>query len=229
MGGLTGKKKVQVETTVPPATLEALKVLAANPTLTFSQAADAINLELTTYGIEFTAQEVELYRSTRYNNYFLNSKTNVVQLETIEITHPAFSKVYRCVRNATKGITATLEGGGTAVFDYYPMKISAQHAHEDLDQSITISFGDLGEILPIELDRVMTYAGGLDIKPSLKYRVYRSDDLSRPLYGPLVLEVEAFNFDRYGATFEAKAPSINMTKTGEIYNIARFPGLVGFI
>lgn len=224
-----GKKKQQTEKVVPAATLAALRVRAHNPTLTHTQVANEVNDALVTYGIVFTAQEVEVYRLSRFNDYFLNSKTNVVQVETIELTHPAFTKVYRLVRNATKGVTVTLETGGTAVFEYYPMKISAQHAREDLDQTISITFGDLGTILPLELDRVMTYSGGMEIKPVVKYRIYRSDDYTAPLYGPLTLEAEAFTFDKYGATFEAKAPSINLTKTGEIYNIARFPGLVGFL
>lgn len=227
LGG--GKKQQEAEQKVPPATLDALRTTAVNPNLNFTEAATAVNLVLASYDITVTAQEIELYRNARYAQFFLNSRSNIVQLETVEISHPAFSKIYRIVRNASKGITATLEGGGTAVFDYYPMKIVPQHARDDLDQTISISFGDLGEILPGEMDRVMTYPGGMEIKPTVKYRVYRSDDLGRPLYGPLNLEVSAFTFDRQGVTFEAKAPSVNLTKTGEIYSINRFPGLAGFV
>lgn len=224
-----GKPKSQAENSVPPATLEALRVIARDPTLTYQEAADDVNDVLVTYGIVVTAQDIELYRIIEYNRYFLASRTTVVQLETIEISHPAFSKTYRVVRNATKGVTVRLETGGTASFEYYPLKIVPKAARDDLDQNITITFGDLGEILPLELDRVMNYAGGMDIKPVVKYRVYRSDDLDHVLYGPLVLEVEAFTFNREGSTFDAKAPSLNLTRTGEIYSLTRFPGLRGFL
>lgn len=166
---------------------------------------------------------------SRYSDYFLNSRSSVVQLELIEISHPGFTQTYRAVRNAVKGVTVTLETGGTAFFEYYPLKIVPQSSRDDLDHSISLTFGDLGEILPKELDAVMKYPKGQDIKPTVKYRVYRSDDLSSPLYGPLLLEVEAFTFDKQGATFEAKAPSINLTRTGEIYSLTRFPALRGFL
>ena len=167
---------------------------------------------------------------TAYSQFFLNSRSSVVQLDLIEISHPDFSQTYRIVRNNTSGVTVTLETGATAIFVYYPMKISPQHARDDLDHGLSLTFGDLGEILPLEMDLVMKGTnGGLKTKPIIKYRVYRSDDLTAPLYGPLKLEVEAFTFDKKGCTFEAKAPSVNLTRTGETYSLVRFPMLRGFL
>lgn len=230
MGGKQAQDKAtQIEATVPPATVEALRVLAADPSLTPAEAADEINVILAPYDIVVDQVDVDIYRSQRYVNYFLNSKSSVAQLETVEISHPAFSKVYRIVRNSAAGLDAILENGASAHFDYYPIKLVPQHARDDLDHSISVTFGDLGEILPLELDRVMNYPAGMSTKPVVKYRVYRSDDLSSPLYGPLILEVEAFTFNKEGSTFEAKAPSINLTRTGELYSLTRFPGLRGFL
>lgn len=214
---------------VPPATLEALRVVAADPTLTFAEAAAAVNDVLVAYDIIVTSADIEVYRDLRHAEYFLNSKTSVVQLDTVCIIHPSFSKTYRIVRNAVRGLTAKLETGANVDFEYYPIKIVPNHARDDLDHSITLTFGDLGEILPLELDRVMNTPGGMDIKPTVEYRVYRSDDLASPLYGPLLLEVSAFTFDKYGSTFEARAPSININRTGEAYSLTRFPGLRGFL
>lgn len=230
LGGAAAQDKAsQIASTVPALEVEELRVIAANPTLTTVAAATAANVILAPYDIEVTYLDIDIYRSQRYVNYFLNSKSSVAQLETIEISHPAFSQTYRIVRNAAAGVAVTLENGSSATFDYYPMKLSPQHARDDLDHSISVTFGDLGEILPLELDRVMNYPAGMDIKPVVKYRVYRSDDLSSPLYGPLVLEVEAFTFNKEGSTFEAKAPSINLTRTGEVYSLTRFPALKGFL
>ncbi|MBU0801716.1 MAG: DUF1833 domain-containing protein [Alphaproteobacteria bacterium] len=165
---------------------------------------------------------------TNYAEFFLKSKSSVVQLETLEISHPDFTKVYRIVRNAVQGVTVALENSSLATFDYYPLKIENAGIRNDLDQSITINLGDLGEVLPKELDEVSSN-NGFSTKPTVVYRTYRSDDLSRPLFGPVVLEVTTFAFNREGSSFEAKAPSLNITKTGEVYKIDRFPMLRGFL
>ena len=165
---------------------------------------------------------------TTYAEFFLKSKSSVVQLETLEISHPDFTKVYRIVRNAVQGVSVSLENGSIQSFDYYPLKIENAGIRNDLDQSITINLGDLGEVLPKELDEVSSN-NGFSVKPTVVYRTYRSDDLSRPLFGPVLLEVTTFAFNREGSSFEAKAPSLNITKTGEIYKIDRFPMLRGFL
>ena len=163
-----------------------------------------------------------------YSEFFLNSKSSVVQLELMEISHPNFTKVYRVVRNAVKGVSVTLETGAVVAFDYYPMRIENNGSKDDLDQSFTVTLGDLGEVLPKELDSVAA-AGGYGVKPVVTYRTYRSDDLTKPLFGPVVLEVESFAFNREGSTFTAKAPSLNINKTGELYKLERFPMLRGFL
>lgn len=161
--------------------------------------------------------------------YFLNSRSDVVSLETIEISHPSFTKVYRLVRNKTDGLTATLEDGVTqATFDWYPLRITELGDQLDLDTGIRIDFGDLGEVVPLELDEIAK-ADTLHIKPTVIYRAWRSDDLSAPLIGPLVFEAPAFSFAKEGASFEATAPYTNRTRTGEIYNLTRFFMLRGFL
>jgi len=165
---------------------------------------------------------------TTYAEFFLKSKSSVVQLETLEISHPDFTKVYRIVRNAVQGVSVSLENFSIKSFDYYTLKIENAGIRNELDQSITINLGDLGEVLPKELDEVSSN-NGFSVKPTVVYRTYRSDDLSRPLFGPVLLEVTTFAFNREGSSFEAKAPSLNITKTGEIYKIDRFPMLRGFL
>lgn len=165
---------------------------------------------------------------TTYAEFFLNSKSSVIQLETIEISHPNFTKVYRIVRNSVNGIEVTLESNETVTFDYYPLSIENSGVRDDLDQSIRINLGDLGEVLPKELDEVSSN-DGFGIRPTVVYRTYRSDDLTKPLFGPVLLEIVNFAFNREGSTFEAKAPSLNINKTGEFYKIERFPMLRGFL
>lgn len=161
-------------------------------------------------------------------SYFLDSDKNVVRLELLEFSHPSFTQVYRKVRNARDGVTVTLETAEVATFDYYPMQITELTDQADLDSGIRISFGDLGEVVPRELDAAFA-ADTMDVKPTVVYRAYRSDDLNAPLIGPVVLEAPTFSFNREGATFEANAPYVNNTKTGETYNLTRFPMLRGFL
>lgn len=163
-----------------------------------------------------------------YSEYFLNSQSGVVQLETIAITHSAFSQTYYLVRNAVNGMTAHLETGIAHDFVYYPLQIQSAGVRDDLDQMITIQLGDLGDTLPMELDRVAN-ANKFYEKPQLKYRVYRSDDLTTPLFGPIILEVQDLSFTKEGCAFTAKAPSLNINRTGSVYALDRFPMLLGFL
>jgi len=161
-------------------------------------------------------------------SYFLGGARTDVRLELVEFSHPSFSQVYRKVRNAAEGVLVTLEDGSAAPFDYYPMSIEAMGNAGNLDTGVRISFGDLGEVLPRELDRV--YADdAMATKPVVLYRVYRSNDLTRPMIGPLRLQATAFSFTSEGATFDAAAPYVNNNKTGETYNLTRFPALRGFL
>ena len=163
-----------------------------------------------------------------YTEFFLSSKSSVVQLETLEISHPDFTQTYRVVRNAVSGVNVTLETAATASFSYYPLRITGVGLRENLDFGLKIDLGDLGEVLPTELDEVAG-ADGYGDKPTVIYRTYRSDDLTAPLFGPILLEVKSFSFNRQGSTFEARAPSLNVNKTGELYTLDRFPMLRGFL
>jgi hypothetical protein len=161
-------------------------------------------------------------------SYFLDSDGRVVRLELIELSHPAFTQTYRRVRNAMDGVLVTLETGAEEWFEYYPMAITELGDQATLDNGVRIDFGDLGEVLPRELDAVYA-ADAMGIKPTVLYRVYRNDDLTSPIIGPLLLEASNFSFKREGASFEASAPYVNNTKTGETYNLTRFGMLRGFL
>lgn len=165
---------------------------------------------------------------SNYSQFFLNSPSSVVQLETVEISHPSFSKIYRIVRNAIQGIVAQLEDNSVVPFDYYPLRLTPTKSSDDLDQVIKTELGDLGQVIPLELDAVNA-AGTFLIKPVFKYRTYRSDDLTGPLFGPLTLQVSNLAFTKQGCSFDAEAPKVNLSSTGEQYTINRFPMMKGFL
>ena len=161
-----------------------------------------------------------------YSEFFLASRSSVIQFETLEISHPSFTRTFRIVRNTAHGLTAT--DGVEMTFDYYPCRIRGIGRRDNLDYGLEIDVGDLGEVLPREMDAIMT-AGTFKTKPTVKYRTWRSDDLSAPLFGPIELEVRRFNFNESGASFEAAAPALNTGKTGRQYTIDLFPSLRGFL
>lgn len=163
-----------------------------------------------------------------YSEFFLNSQSSIVQLDCLEISHSAFAQTYYVVRNATRGVTVTHEDATVHTYDYYPFRASLTGPRDDLDHILRIEFGDLGEILPAEIDAIRS-GDAFDEYPVVRYRTYKSDTLNTVLYGPLLLQVQNFAFKRDGAVFEAKAPSLNVRRTGELYKIARFPMLRGLL
>lgn len=162
-----------------------------------------------------------------YTQFFLNSMSSVVPLETLEISHPSFSQVHNVVRNSTRtGITATLETGVATDFVYYPLQIKPTSSQNDLDQKLQIQLGDLGELVPNEIDNCFA-AGTMLTKPIVNYRVFRSDDLTKPMDGPFRYEITTLSMKQTGSGFAAEAPRLNTSRTGEIYTIDRFPMLAG--
>lgn len=169
---------------------------------------------------------------TSYSQFFLNCSSSIIQLDLIEISHPLFSQIYRIVRNAIAGVTVTLEDLTVQTFAYYPIALSPSGSYNDMDQTLQVSFGDLGQVLPQELDRLISPPGsipGTYTKPTLKYRTYRSDDLSGPLAGPFIFDINNIAFKKEAATLQCSAQRLNLTTTGEVYDMDTFPMLKGFL
>jgi hypothetical protein len=170
-------------------------------------------------------------------DYFLNTPSSTVMLETIEISHPSFSTVYRLVRNHASGITAVTEEAGnpTRTFEYYPFNIEISTSTDDLDYTLKITLGDLGELLPAELDNVFS-AGTINTQPTLIYRAYQWTKTTAspiPLANQIIygepLEIKALAFNREGCAFEASPVLTNSTSVGIRYTADVFEGLRGFI
>jgi len=160
-----------------------------------------------------------------YASFFFAGGVGVVEIELVEISHPSFSETYYLCRNMVQGVTVILEDGVTSqYFEFYPLKITPTGADTDLDQTMEISFGDLGEIIPQELDRVQI-AGTFSTKPVVIYRTYRSDVLTAPMQGPVVFQCQTISHIKEGATLNITAPKLNSLKTGEPYNLDRFTAL----
>jgi hypothetical protein len=158
-------------------------------------------------------------------NYFFNTPSSVVALETIENAHPSFSQTYRVVRN---GFTGLDENGVSRTYTYYPCNIQQATSSDDLDYTLQVTFGDLGEIIPNEIDRVFKDGTG-GVRPTVKYRVYLSDGVTHTLeYSGDELEIKGIACNKDGSTFEASPVTTNTTSIGVRYTVAQFEGLRGF-
>lgn len=157
-------------------------------------------------------------------DFFFSSAPTVVRLDTIEISHDDFSQTYRLVANSgPDGITAD----GDA-YSFCPMRVAPMSATDDLAQSLSIMLGDVGEIIATEINAIWS-ANGLNTRPSLTYRAFRSDDLDAAITGSTrVLEIASVTTTRDGARFEARAPELNQSRTGVLYTVDQFPMLRGF-
>ena len=162
------------------------------------------------------------------SEFFLGSPPSLYQYDCVEITHPNFTQTYRLVRNRSLGLTVTHEGpAGPFDYEYYPMQIKPVGSGADLNQSLNVTLGDLGNIIQKEI-AALTAANKMNIRPVVKFRTYRSDDLTQPMFGPLILEISNVTCSEEGNSFEAHAPRINHVRTGTLYTKEQFPMIAGF-
>ncbi len=162
-------------------------------------------------------------------SYWLSGSPDDVRLQCVEISHPAWSKVYRIVQNHSDGITVQHESGLSFAYEYVPLTIQKGSNSDDLDQEITIGVGDLGEDFPKELDAIRASVNYSKVRPTLNYREYNLSDLTKPQVTILGLEATDYEPKREGAVFVCRAKQMNLTKTGEIYTLDNTPTLRGFV
>lgn len=162
-------------------------------------------------------------------DFWLKGNSEVIRYQCIEVTHFAWLKAYRYVRNHADGISVTHEDGKQYTYAYYPVTVKKSKTDENLDQSITIGVGDLGEEIPQEIDRLRASKAYRLIKPVLNYREYLSTDLTTPVLSVLNLDVTDYQPQKQGAVFICKARQLNLTKTGLVYNFDDMPSLRAFV
>lgn len=113
-------------------------------------------------------------------------------------------------------------------YEYYPARVLPVASDGDMVQALSITLGDVGDVIAAEISNLWE-ANGLGTRPTVTYRGYRSDDLSVPIRGPITLEIQSVTVGAEGSTFEARAPELNASRTGELYTLERFPMLKGFM
>lgn len=160
-------------------------------------------------------------------NFWLMGRHDDVRLECIEIKHPSFSRDYRFVRNHADGVRVRHEDGVYRDYDYLPLTVKAARAASDLQQSLTIGIGDVGEVMPMEIDRLRR-GTHRTVRPTVNYRVYLSSDVANPMSSVRGLEVTDNQPQKQGAVFVCKARELNKTDTSVIFTPNLFRSLAGF-
>lgn len=166
---------------------------------------------------------------SQYVDFYLGASQSVFELHTLQISQVSFSKVYRFQPYYREGLWLREEDGQQQFYQWMPLRLEALEDRGNLDFGLSITVGDLGEVLPDEIQRARD-AGTLVTDPAVvRYRIYRSDNLDSVMYGPITLQAKTITRTEQGAQFDAKAPQVNATKTGMIYRTDLIPTLLGFL
>lgn len=147
-------------------------------------------------------------------------------LESIEISHPKWDKVYRFIVNSNESAVLTHEDGSSYFYEYAPITITRSADAETLEQELNFIFADLGDTIPRLIDAFINDEV-IDL-PVLSYRAYIIGSYENPIFVVRDLEIETINRDWQGVRVDAKAPSLNDSGNGEVYNASSDPSLIGF-
>lgn len=162
-------------------------------------------------------------------NFFFGAPSSTAEVPTLEISQPDFSQVWRVQAKYREGFWARLESGEQVFFQYVPLGLKLLEDRGNLDFGMTVTLGDLGEILPDEIQRAREAGTLRTSPPRVVYRSYRSDDMEKPMFGPVVLQARPITRSPEGSQFDATAPPVNVSKTGRAYRSDEFPMLRGFL
>lgn len=147
-------------------------------------------------------------------------------LESIEISHSKWDKVYRFAVNSNESVILKHEDGSSYLYEYAPISITRSADADTLEQEISFVFGDLGDTIPKLID---SFINDEVIEfPILSYRAYLIDSYENPIFVARNLEIEKINRDWQGTRADAKAPSLNDSGNGEVYSVSTDPSLIGF-
>ena len=160
------------------------------------------------------------------DKFHLDATPSVVMLELIEINHPLWPQPLRYVTNHADGVTVKHEDGLVYNYEFMPVQINKGANSDDLDQTLSITVGDLGQVVP-QLLKIIRDADNFE-RPSVVYRAYSSNHLDSPLQVVKGYEVEDRATDHQATTFNAATKRANSTGTGMFYTVDNFPSLKAF-
>lgn len=156
----------------------------------------------------------------KYRQILCQYNKGLYVIDTIEISHSAFTQTYYLTREPS-GITATTELNDEIEFVGANIDIELNSKKSDLDSNFAFTIQDPTNALDDELDRI---ALENEERIMLTYRAYNSDDLTSPAFY-YYLSVFDVSQKKGVFTINAGADMLNFSRTGEAYTYNRFPML----
>lgn len=160
-----------------------------------------------------------------YKRKLASNPDGQMDFDTLEITHPLFSRRYLLVVGASD-LTATLETGETVTFEGVPMEIAEGGNNNDTDQQASFTLPDVGNLLDDEMSRLPL---GDNSAPVFTFRTYVSTDLSYPARGPVTYDLQSLTQSKGVFTADVGVPRLNERQTGLLMTPQEIPLLRGIL
>lgn len=157
--------------------------------------------------------------------FLASAPQNIRSIQTIELSHPAMSKVWRLWREPYVGAITTEAGVVEVLPANLDIKLAGTEGNLDQKFDINLDTTDINDEFRREMDLIP-----LDTTEKVRavYREYLSDDLAT-VQTEAVLQVETVAYRIGAATLSAVSPRLNVTRTGENYIPRDIPMLRGFL
>lgn len=160
-----------------------------------------------------------------YKRKLASNPDGQLDFDTVEITHPLFSKRYLLVVG-TSPLTAALETGETVTFEGVPMEVVEGGNNNDTDQQASFTLPDVGNLLDDEMARLpLGYEGA----PVFTFRSFVSTDLSYPARGPVTYDLQTLTQSKGVFTADVGVPRLNERQTGILMTPEEIPLLRGIL
>lgn len=143
-------------------------------------------------------------------------------IQQISFSHSAIAPMHLWTEPGAG--TVVTEGGATITvsgLDNLRIRPPGSPVHLDQALDITLSTVDPADTFRRALDAIPL---DTDERIQVVYREYLSNDLSMPM-AHVRMQVESISYNRGAALITAIAPRLNVTRTGELYTLKRFPTL----
>lgn len=161
-----------------------------------------------------------------YQQFVMNSQSDSVELDLIEISSPHFSKVYRYVNNAGLGVDLTLNGE-VVHFEYMPFVVRESDKKFNLDSELSLALPGGSEDMSREVERLIR-SGAINNpskRPIFKRWFFSSKNLTQPALTHPELEVFGCQRDHQKSVIQCGSSNMKSEGIGMFATIDQFPML----
>ena len=150
-----------------------------------------------------------------YKRKLASNPDGQLDFDTVEITHPLFSKRYLLV-----------VGTSPLTFEPTPMEVVEGGNNNDTDQQASFTLPDVGNLLDDEMSRLPM---SNEEAPVFTFRSFVSTDLSYPARGPVTYDLQTLTQSKGVFTADVGVPRLNERQTGILMTPEEIPLLRGIL